>query len=255
MSAAQRPQTDESPASADAEGWALLDGLRRRLDEQANQSRKTQTEVRQLADSIAAMVEQQRKRSRWLNVNSFVAYVMFTLLCGGAFYFVFESRAHELVAERERIKTERDTAVHRADEALKKTAAESQAGVIAQLTQAGTKFQAFWATNAIRVSGGSAATVQALAGRAEVEITDLAPSGRVCTDNPLLRHLRATSGLQAQSKQAWTDVARLGALGVDAVNLGPGETAQAHQAGESAGIPAMARVYEALAAFLQTAPR
>lgn len=94
-----------------------------------------------------------------------------------------------------------------------------------------------------------------VAGRAEVEITDLAPSGRVCTDNPLLEHLRQSSGLQAQSKQAWTDVARLGSLGVDAVNLGPGETAQAHQAGESAGIPAMATVYEALAAFLRTAPR
>ncbi len=91
MSAAPRPQTADEQAepaasSADAEGWALLEGLRRRLDEQANQHRKTQTEVRQLTDSIAALVDHQRKRSRWLNVNSFVAYVIFTLLCGGAFY-------------------------------------------------------------------------------------------------------------------------------------------------------------------------
>jgi hypothetical protein len=129
MSAAHRPQTaDDSPAeSAEAEGWALLDGLRRRLDEQANQNRKTQNEVRQLAESIAAMVEQQRKRSRWLNVNSFVAYVMFTLLCGGAFYFVYASRARELTGERNRVIVERDTAVRRADEAIKKSAARDAA--------------------------------------------------------------------------------------------------------------------------------
>ena len=99
MPAAPRPQTDEPPDPAQAEGWALLDGLRRRMDEQANQSRKTQNEVRQLADSIAAMVDQQRKRSRWVNVNSFAAYVMFTLLCGGAFYFLYQSRAHDPVAQ------------------------------------------------------------------------------------------------------------------------------------------------------------
>jgi hypothetical protein len=100
MSAARRPKTEETIDSADdvlprgpraaaetgsdADGWALLEGLRRRLDEHANQHRKTQTQVTQLADSIGALVTQQRKRSRWINVNSFVAYVMFTLLCGGA---------------------------------------------------------------------------------------------------------------------------------------------------------------------------
>ena len=92
-----------------------------------------------------------------------------------------------------------------------------------------------------------------VAGRAEVELTDMAPAGRVCTDNPLVRHLRSTSGLETHAKQAWTDVARLGALGVDAINLGPGETAQAHQAGESAGVQAMTSTYEALATFLRTA--
>jgi len=48
-------------------------------------------------------------------------------------------------------------------------------------------------------------------------------------------------------------VARLGELGVDAVNFGPGETAQAHQANESASIPALAVAYQKLAAFLRGA--
>src|SRR5262249_30056616 len=138
-----RPQPDENPDPADAEGWALLDGLRRRLDEQANQNRKTQTQVAQLADSIGRLVEQQRKRSRWVNVNSFVAYVMFTVLCGGAFYFVYSSRARELAADRNRISTERDTAVRRADEAIKKSvardAADARAWEAYQLLEAGKR--------------------------------------------------------------------------------------------------------------------
>jgi succinyl-diaminopimelate desuccinylase len=89
--------------------------------------------------------------------------------------------------------------------------------------------------------------------RAEVEFTDLAPSGRVCADNVLFQKLLALTGLPAESKQAWTDVARFSEFGVDAVNFGPGETAQAHQANESAPIPALARAYEKLGHFLRDA--
>lgn len=89
--------------------------------------------------------------------------------------------------------------------------------------------------------------------RADVTITDRAPSGPVCTSNPLYRTLLASTGLRAEPKQAWTDVARLGAMGIDAVNYGPGETAQAHQAGESASVPALEDAYRKLRAFLTTA--
>lgn len=88
---------------------------------------------------------------------------------------------------------------------------------------------------------------------AEVEFTDLAPSGRVCADNSLFQQLLSLTGLPAASKQAWTDVARFSEFGVDAVNFGPGETAQAHQANESAPIPALALAYEKLARFLAAA--
>jgi tetratricopeptide (TPR) repeat protein len=146
MSATPRPQTDDAEPEtgpADAEGWALLDALRRKLDDQAAQTRKTSAQVQQLADSIAALVGDQRKRSRWLNVNSFVAYLMFTLLCAGAFYFVYQSRAHEVVAARDRAATDRDTAVRRADEANAKLAARDAADAKAwdtwQALEAGKK--------------------------------------------------------------------------------------------------------------------
>src|SRR5919197_533665 len=91
---------------------------------------------------------------------------------------------------------------------------------------------------------------QLVAGHAEIAFTDLSPSGRVCDDNPLFQRLLAVTRLPAEPKQAWTDVARLSEFGVDAVNFGPGESAQAHQANESAPIPALALAYDRLAAFL-----
>jgi len=89
-----------------------------------------------------------------------------------------------------------------------------------------------------------------VAGRAEIEGIDSAPSGRVCSDNPHFQRLLALTELPAESKQAWTDVARLSSLGIDAVNFGPGETAQAHQRNESASIRALHRAYEKLSLFL-----
>jgi tetratricopeptide (TPR) repeat protein len=146
MSTAPRPQTDDvepETGPAEAEGWALLDALRRKLDDQAAQTRKTSAQVQQLADSIGALVGDQRKRSRWLNVNSFVAYIMFTLLCAGAFYFVYRSRANEVVSARDRAASDRDTAVRRADEANAKLAARDAADAKAwdtwQALEAGKK--------------------------------------------------------------------------------------------------------------------
>lgn len=113
----QEPGTQQAPAD---DGWALLDGLRRRLDDQGAQTRKTQAQVTQLAESIAALVDLQRKRSRWLNLNSFAAYLIFTILLGGAVYFVYQSRAHELVARRDKAAAERDRAVADRDAAIKR---------------------------------------------------------------------------------------------------------------------------------------
>lgn len=137
----------EAPASAsDADGWALLDGMRRKLDDQATLARKTQTQVGQLAESIAALVEQQRKRSRALNLNSFVAYAIFTILLGGAFYVLFNSRASELVGERDRATNERDLAIKRADVATAdvaaRDAADAKAWDVYQLLETGKRTEA-----------------------------------------------------------------------------------------------------------------
>ena len=127
MSAVAPLPKPEPEPQTDADGWALLEGLRRRLDDQQVSQRATQTQVTQLAESIGALVELQRRRVRWLNLNSFVAYLIFTLLCVAGFFVLYRTRATELVAARERAAGERDTAAKRADDATARLAAREQA--------------------------------------------------------------------------------------------------------------------------------
>jgi succinyl-diaminopimelate desuccinylase len=86
---------------------------------------------------------------------------------------------------------------------------------------------------------------------ARVELTDLSPACPAFADHPLVERLRARSGARVGPKQAWTDVARLAAVGIPAVNFGPGATAQAHQQGEWVELSALPRAYQALERFLR----
>jgi succinyl-diaminopimelate desuccinylase len=87
---------------------------------------------------------------------------------------------------------------------------------------------------------------------ARVELTDLSPACPAYADHPLVRRLLSRTGIAAEPKQAWTDVARLAAHGVPAVNLGPGATAQAHQEGEWVELDALERGYRLYQRFLET---
>lgn len=86
------------------------------------------------------------------------------------------------------------------------------------------------------------------AGRLE-DLGNSAPAP-VVVDTPLARRLRAAGDFELQPKQAWTPVAEFAAAGIDAVNLGPGETRYAHKRDEQVRVSDLERTFRALQRFV-----
>ena len=85
---------------------------------------------------------------------------------------------------------------------------------------------------------------------AEVDFVDLAPAGKVPTNNPVLIEFLKKYNLPIKPKQAWTDVARLSLFGIDGVNFGPGEPSQAHQKNEYIPVENLFKSFNYLKDFL-----
>ncbi|MDO5082247.1 succinyl-diaminopimelate desuccinylase [Arachnia propionica] len=68
-----------------------------------------------------------------------------------------------------------------------------------------------------------------LLGGQTCEVLDVSPAARPGLDQPLARAFVAAVGGQARPKYGWTDVARFSALGIPAVNYGPGDPSLAHR--------------------------
>jgi succinyl-diaminopimelate desuccinylase len=92
--------------------------------------------------------------------------------------------------------------------------------------------------------------VDRVAGRAEVEFTDLSPAARPGAQSPLVQALVSAGARAIEPKQAWTDVARFAARNIAAVNFGPGENAQAHQKNESTSLPLVHEGYAIVTRWL-----
>ena len=84
----------------------------------------------------------------------------------------------------------------------------------------------------------------------DVEITDLAEGARPGLDAPLARDFLAAVGGTARPKYGWTDVARFAALGIPAVNYGPGDPLKAHADDERVAIQEILDCERGLRAWL-----
>jgi TolA-binding protein len=91
---------------------------------------KTLDAASQLARSMEELVQRQKRRERLLQANSFAAYLLFTLLLGGGFWVLFNSRSGDLVAARDEA---RASAAEAREElrALQDNQLERQAGEVA----------------------------------------------------------------------------------------------------------------------------
>lgn len=89
-----------------------------------------------------------------------------------------------------------------------------------------------------------------VAGRGVITFTDLSPSAMPHRNHELTQRLVDCGVTTVERKQAWTDVARFAQIGIPAVNLGPGENAQAHQKNESTSLPLCHEGYEIFRRFI-----
>lgn len=82
-----------------------------------------------------------------------------------------------------------------------------------------------------------------------LEIVSNSPPAGVAADSPLVERLRKAGDFAVEPKQAWTPVAEFAAIGLDAVNLGPGATRYAHAKDEQVEAAALTRTFTALQRF------
>ena len=83
-----------------------------------------------------------------------------------------------------------------------------------------------------------------------VEVTDSAPGALPGLSQPAAQAFLAATGGSARAKFGWTDVARFSALGVPAVNYGPGDPNLAHKREEHCSLAAIAECEQRLRDWL-----
>jgi len=101
-----------------------------------------------------------------------------------------------------------------------------------------------------RDAAAAEAVVRGLVADFEDEIVDLAEGARPGLDHPLVQAFVAAVGAEATPKYGWTDVARFSALGIPAVNFGPGDPTLAHADDERIPVAEIDRYEHRLRAWL-----
>ncbi|NBU23619.1 MAG: succinyl-diaminopimelate desuccinylase, partial [Actinobacteria bacterium] len=85
----------------------------------------------------------------------------------------------------------------------------------------------------------------------ELEVTDLALGARPGLDLGLAQEFVATVSAAPRPKYGWTDVARFAALGIPAVNFGPGDPSLAHADNENVPVGHLVDTHRALGDWLR----
>lgn len=101
-----------------------------------------------------------------------------------------------------------------------------------------------------RSSDEAIAHMHELFGEYDITVVDRAEGARPGLDAPLAQEFLAAVGGTAKPKYGWTDVARFSAMGIPAVNYGPGDPLKAHADDERVAIDQITSVETGLRAWL-----
>jgi succinyl-diaminopimelate desuccinylase len=101
-----------------------------------------------------------------------------------------------------------------------------------------------------RSEGEAADVVRRVLDGYDVEVVDSAPGALPGLSQPAAAAFVAMVGREPQPKFGWTDVARFSALGVPAVNYGPGDPGVAHQREEYCDVGPILECEERMLAWL-----
>ncbi len=86
----------------------------------------------------------------------------------------------------------------------------------------------------------------------DVTLVDLAEGARPGLTDPLAQQFLAAVGAEARPKYGWTDVARFAAVGIPAVNYGPGDPLKAHADDERVALDQITECERGLRAWLSS---
>jgi succinyl-diaminopimelate desuccinylase len=101
-----------------------------------------------------------------------------------------------------------------------------------------------------RDAAAAEAVIRGLFPDTELRVVDVAEGARPGFDDPLVQEFVAAVGGEAKPKYGWTDVARFAALGIPAVNYGPGDPLLAHADDERVPVEQIERCERGLRAWL-----
>lgn len=87
-----------------------------------------------------------------------------------------------------------------------------------------------------------------------VDVEDVSPGALPGLHAAAAKELAAVAGDVVKPKFGWTDVARFSALGIPAVNFGPGDPAYCHKKDEQIPVECITALWEDLRRYLTTAP-